>query len=105
MTLGMKTLAAVEGDGVAEVRPDEAVDRVPRQLGIDAVRVPLGQEHRRVREDGEAFVETLGLRLEPRRFAQMPLSDVKRVIARRLPRPGDRTEEVRVGKESVSKYG
>ena len=89
MPLGMKALAAVESHGMAQIGPDETVDRIPRQLGVDRIGIVVGQEFRAPRQNREAFVKTLRIGLQARRFAQMPFADVDGVISRRLHRFGN----------------
>ena len=89
VALGREHLRAVELDHVGQVRPEEAVDRVPRLLGVHHARIALGQVHRAARHEAETFVKALVLRPRALGGAEVPLAEVHRVVALVLQHLGD----------------
>ncbi len=85
---GLEPVAAIVAGGILHPRPEELVDRVEGQLGVDRVRVVLGQMQRAGHQ--QALVEALRIGAEFRSVAQMPLADMDAVIARRFQDLGDR---------------
>jgi hypothetical protein len=80
VALRLEGLAPVEGRRVLERAPQEAVDGIEVLLRVDDIGVVLGQVEAAGHE--QALVEALIVRRHAIGPAQMPLSDVNRLVIR-----------------------
>ncbi len=76
---GLEPRAFIVGGGVLHARPEEFVDRIEGELGVDDVGVVLRQVERARHQ--EAFIEPLRVGAEFRAEAEMPFADMDRVVA------------------------